>query len=176
MKDIQYLFFKVLSRVLKNREIQHDFFRRQGAQIGGGCNIVGNISTPESYLIKIGDNTTVANDVQFVTHDNSIMKVDPHCYNLFGYITIGDNCFVGQRSTLMYGVTLANNIIVASGSVVVNSFDEERIIIGGNPAKKIGTWDDFAKKGRAMARGKLEVKKCLIDHPEKFVTKPTRKK
>ena len=37
MKDIQYLFFKVLSRVLKNREIQHDFFRRQGAQIGGGA-------------------------------------------------------------------------------------------------------------------------------------------
>lgn len=104
------------------------------------------------------------------------MKVDPHCYNLFGYITIGDNCFIGQRSTLMYGVTLANNIIVASGSVVVNSFDEERIIIGGNPAKKIGTWDDFAEKGRQMAMSRNDVRKYMVEHPEKFVTKPARKK
>ena len=47
----------------------------------------------------------------------------------------------------MYGCTLANNIIVASGSVVCNSFVEENIIIGGNPARKIGTWDDFKNKG-----------------------------
>lgn len=175
MKDVQHLFFKALSKLLKNPEIKNNFFRRQGAKIAGGCNIVGNISSPESYLIYIGNNVTIANDVQFVTHDNSIMKVDPHCYNLFGYITIGDNCFIGQRSTLMYGVTLASNIIVASGSVVVNSFDEERIIIGGNPAKKIGTWDEFAKKGRQMAMSKYKVKEFMTEHPEMFVRKPARK-
>lgn len=103
------------------------------------------------------------------------MKVSPSCYNLFGYVVIGDNCFIGQRSTIMYGVTLANNIIVASGSVVCNSFDEERIIIGGNPAKKIGTWDSFIAKSQDMAMSRYEVKEMMIKHPEKFVKKKIRK-
>ena len=75
----------------------------------------------------------------------------------------------------MYGVTLANNIIVASGSVVCNSFDEERIIIGGNPAKKIGTWDSFIAKSQDMAMSRYEVKEMMIKHPEKFVRKKIRK-
>ena len=43
----------------------------------------------------------------------------------------------------MYGVKLTYNVIVASGSVVTKSFLTPNIIIGGNPAKIIGTWSDF---------------------------------
>lgn len=103
------------------------------------------------------------------------MKVNPACYNLFGYITIGDNCFIGQRSTIMYGVTLANNIIVAAGSVVCSSFNEERIVIGGNPAKKIGTWNAFYEKSRGMAMSRYDVKENMKKHPEMFVSKAIRK-
>ena len=35
------------------------------------------------------------------------------------------------------GVKIASNITVAAGAVVVNSFDEEGITIGGIPARKI---------------------------------------
>ena len=48
----------------------------------------------------------------------------------------------------MYGVTLADNIIVAAGSVVTRSFDESNVIIGGNPARRISTWESFAEKSR----------------------------
>lgn len=78
--------------------------------------------TSEPYLVRIGENVTISGNVTFVTHDNSISKISPQYVNLFGYISIGDNCFLGQNSTIMYGCTLANNIIVASGSVVCNSF------------------------------------------------------
>lgn len=67
---------------------------------------------------------------------------------MFGKISIGKNCFIGANSVILYGVTLADNIIVAAGSVVTKSFHEERIIIGGNPAKKISTWDSFAEKSK----------------------------
>lgn len=126
-------------------------------------------------MIIIGDNVTIAEDVQFVTHDNSIMKVDNSCYNLVGFIKIGNNCFVGQRSTVLYGVTLADSIIVAAGSVVVNSFDEEKIIIGGNPAKKIGTWDSFIEKSRYKAMSRSKIKSNIIEHPELFVQKPVKR-
>lgn len=109
--------------------------------------------TSEPYLVRLGKNVTIAGNVTFVTHDNSISKLASEYANLFGYITVGDNCFWGQNSTIMYGCTLANNIIVASGSVVCNSFMEENIIIGGNPAKKISTWTDLQHKGyRSMKR------------------------
>ena len=36
MKQLQYLFFKLLSKVFHNNEIKHNFLRRQGIQIGGG--------------------------------------------------------------------------------------------------------------------------------------------
>ncbi len=65
---------------------------------------------------------------------------------MFGRIIIGDNCFIGQNVTLMYGVTLSNNVIVAAGSVVTKSFTDPYIIIGGNPARKIGTWEQYKEK------------------------------
>lgn len=83
---------------------------------------------------------------------------------------IGDNCFIGARSLIMYGVELANNIIVAAGSVVCNSFYNEGVIIGGNPAKVIGTWDDFENKisihgmksGKAREICDLESKEFIV--------------
>ena len=127
--------------------------------------------TPEPFLVRIGDNCTICDGVDFVTHDNSIIKVDKSCPNLFGFITIGNNCFIGERSIVMYGVTLADNIIVASGSVVVNSFLEERIIIGGNPARKIGTWDDFIAKNKKYGMSKKVVQENSSTHPELFVVR-----
>jgi acetyltransferase-like isoleucine patch superfamily enzyme len=52
-------------------------------------------------------------------------------------IIIGNNCWIGMNSVILPGVKLANHIIVGAGSVVTKSFDEEDIIIAGNPAKKI---------------------------------------
>ena len=174
MKDIEYLIAKAKSKIFNNKEHINLFFRNQGMRIGVNCNIVGNISTPEADLISIGNNVTVGDQVDFITHDNSISKIDDKCYNLFGRITIGDNCFIGERSIIMYGVTLANNIIVASGSVVVNSFSEEKIIIGGNPAVKIGTWDNFYKKSRYKAMSRTAYKSVIETNPEMFIERKVK--
>ena len=48
---------------------------------------------------------------------------------------IGNNCFIGNRVILLYGVTIPNNTIVAAGSVVTNSIKEPGYLLGGNPAK-----------------------------------------
>ena len=97
-------------------------------------------------MLEIGNNVTISTNVKFVTHDNSAKLIFGDRGDLFGKIKIGDNCFVGENSILLYGVELGNNIIVAAGSVVTRSFDEENIIIGGNPAKKISTWDKYQEK------------------------------
>ena len=114
--------------------------------IGEGTKIASNLITSESYLITIGKNVTISHGVDFVTHDNCVCKLFGVSNDLYGRINIGDNCFIGAHATILYGVNIANNVIVASGSVVTKSITEERVIVAGNPARIIGSWETFENK------------------------------
>ena len=172
-----YFTAKLLGKIRRDRhkETLNKWFMKRGVKLdgypeafnsasensGGGTvpwtNICSNIAVNEPHLITIGLGTTVAGNVEFVTHDNSISKVLPDTSDLFGKITIGRNCFIGARSVIMYGVTIADNVIVAAGSVVVKSIPEGNVIVAGNPARVISTWDRFAEKSEpyAWALGKV---------------------
>jgi hypothetical protein len=50
---------------------------------------------------------------------------------------IGDNVMIGVGAKVIGKVRIANNIKIAAGAVVVTSFDEEGITIGGIPARKL---------------------------------------
>ena len=119
--------------------------------VGMNCHIYSDLATSESYLIEIGDNVTISNGVQFITHDNSVCKVMPQFTNIFGRIKIGENSFIGAKSIVMMGVNIPANTIVGAGSVVTRSFVEERTIIAGNPARIIGNWDAYESKFSDLA-------------------------
>lgn len=87
---------------------------------------------------------------------------------MYGKIRIGNNCFIGERAILMYGVSIPNNTIVAAGSVVTKSISEERVILGGNPAKVISTWDKFYDKNKNKGISKFKIKE-IYDQEEKLV-------
>ena len=147
MKEISYFLMKIQYRIRgRDKEVASNYFRKMGMKIGKGCNICDNITTNEPYLIEIGDNVTTSAGVTFVTHDNSVSKVIPNCTDIFGKIVIGNNCFLGSGCMILYGVTIPNNVIVAAGSVVTKSIDQENVIVAGNPAKVISTWDSFSQK------------------------------
>lgn len=152
-----YCIAKIKYKITHNREVVSNFYRKEGIKVGKNCVICSFLKIAEPFLVEIGDDCVVSSDVLFITHDHSINKVTDRS-NLFGRIIIGNNCFIGQGSILLYGVELSSNIIVASESVVTRSFDEGNIIIGGNPAKKIGTWDNFKRKhaDKAVNRDELE--------------------
>jgi len=150
---INKIFFyccKIIDTVFHSQKLKIFYFKKRGIKFTGDKNlpphIFSDISKMEPWLISIGHNTTVAGNVSFITHDNSIAKLKLGCSNLFGKIVIGNNCFIGENSTILYGVRIANNVIVAAGSVVTKSFEEENIIIGGNPAKIISNWNQLKDK------------------------------
>ncbi len=166
--NVGYFFAKFLGRIRqdKHKESLNKWFMKRGVKLLGypeafgnrlggvtqpWTNICSNIAINEPHLISIGLGTTVAGNVEFVTHDNSISKVLPNTSDLFGKINIGNNCFIGARSVIMYGVTIADNVIVASGSVVVKSIHESNVIVAGNPARVISTWEKFAEKSKPNA-------------------------
>lgn len=111
--------------MLKSNKIKHvdkesvnNFFRNAGIKIGENCTICCNILSAEPYLIEIGNDVTISGNVVFVTHDNSVAKFFGRGYDLYGRITIGNNCFIGQNSTIMYGVTLLKMLLLAPAALL----------------------------------------------------------
>ncbi len=54
---------------------------------------------------------------------------------------IGDNVYIGPGVKIYGKIKLGNNIAVGANAAVGDSFEEDNILIGGVPAKKIGTVD-----------------------------------
>ena len=121
------------------------YLRKMGINVGDNCNIYSDIVNSEPWLIHIGNNVTISNDVQLITHDNSICK-SSDMTDFFGEIHIGNNVFVGAHSIILYGVSIADNVIIGCGSVVTKSITEPGCIYAGNPAKQIGSVKDFTEK------------------------------
>lgn len=88
-----------------------------GLQIGDDC-IVGQYLSchPENHET---DNPTLPYRLQGVTRKG---------------IIIGKNCWIGSKVTILDGVTIGNNCVIAAGAVVTKSFGDG-CIIGGVPAR-----------------------------------------
>ncbi|EKG84345.1 maltose O-acetyltransferase [Vibrio paracholerae HE-16] len=85
--------------------------------------------------VRIGDNCFIAPQVGIYTATHPIDPIQRNSGLEFGKpIRIGNNCWVGGHATINPGVTLGDNVVVASGAVVTKSFGSN-VVIGGNPAR-----------------------------------------
>lgn len=108
----------------------------------------------EPYLIKIGDNVTVAGKTSFINHDGGkrvtdLLKNDYNTsrYIKFGRIEIGNNVFIGYNSIILPNTFIGSNTVIAAGSVVRGKLDSNSVY-GGVPAKKIMSIEDYALKNQ----------------------------
>lgn len=163
---------KLIGKIVKEEKIKRKYFSKHGVNIGRNCAIFSDISTPESYLITIGDNVTISNGVQFITHDNCIDRLTPEKCDVFGEIVIGNNCFIGAHSIILPGVTLGDKTVVGAGSVVSKSF-QGNVIIAGNPAKVIENVNKYLDKYAEFAFGESDYligkKEFIQQNPHKII-------
>lgn len=107
----------------------------------------------DSFLVSIHNNVRISFGVTFITHDifSQMFNQMPECQKLgkytvhFAPIEVFDNVCIGGDVVIMPGVKIGPNAIVAGGSVVTKNVTEGSIV-GGNPAKVIGSVMDLAKK------------------------------
>lgn len=100
-------------------------------------------------LIRIHNNVRIASNVTFYEHDGInfvFQNIKPGKWDIHQTcIEIFDNCFIGGNSTIIGNVSIGPNAIVAGGSVVTKDV-APGTIVGGNPAKVIGCFDDLLDK------------------------------
>ncbi len=106
-----------------------------------------HIVVTEPYSkIHIGKDCMLAYDIEIRTGDSHTI-IDSTTNERINYaqnIVIGNHVWIAAHVSILKGVCISANSIVATRSVVTKSFEESNILIGGMPAKKIKeniNWD-----------------------------------
>ena len=129
--------------------------------VGDHCMVMFRKIPLYPKLISMGENVWIASDVLFVPHD-AIHHMLNNCIpgkgfrENIGVIDIRDNVFVGSNTTILPGVTIGPNTIVAAGSLVNKSLG--RGVYAGVPARYICSFEDFVEKRRNLYDIKIEKK------------------
>jgi acetyltransferase-like isoleucine patch superfamily enzyme len=137
------------------------FFRAHGLRIGEGCRIFSKnpheTFGSEPYLIRIGDHVTITGGVKFITHDGGtwVFRLEDPDFDVFGPIEVKDNVFIGIGTIVMPGVTIGENSVIGSHSVVSRDIPPNSVA-AGVPAKVIMSLEEYRAKKltqRTVVRG-----------------------
>lgn len=85
--------------------------------------------------IVLGDDCLVGHNVVFATLNHSL-DPEKRASMIPAPIVVGKKVWIGSNSTILQGVTIGDNSIVAAGSVVTKDVPANTIV-GGVPAKEI---------------------------------------
>lgn len=130
------------------------YYRSLGIEIGNNFHSGSRIEWgTEPYLIKIGDNVKITDNVRFVTHDGGLhvlrnLHEELRQADIFGRITIGNNVFVGNSVIILPGVHIGDNVIIGAGAVVSRDIPSNSVA-AGVPCKVVSSIDQYYAKKEA---------------------------
>lgn len=131
--------------------------RSLGCRIGEGTVIFSPtktlIDTTRPWLIEIGKNVQITEGVTILTHgyDWSVLKgVYGEVLGSSGGVSIGDNVFIGMKSTILKGTHIGNNVVIGANSLV-NKNIPGNCVAAGNPCHVIMNLEEYYQK-RKMAQ------------------------
>lgn len=132
-KVVKNFIFIQISRYTPFVRVKNWIFRtflrmEVGDQTAFALMVMPDIMFPE--LISVGRNSIIGYNTTILAHEYLIEE-----YRL-GKVIIGDNVMIGANSTLLPGITIGDNAVVAAGSLV-NRDVPAGAFVGGNPIRLI---------------------------------------
>ena len=133
------------------------FARSLGVRLNGKVTFYGidrGMFGSEPWLISLGDNVYVTAGVQFITHDGGtlILRKEVPDLEWTAPISVGNDVYFGVRALILPGVTIGNRCIIAAASVVTKDVPDNSVV-GGVPARRISSVDEYMEKMKAKSLG-----------------------
>lgn len=150
--DVKRIIKRLIYRYKADSDTYVRWLVKKGVKIGEGVRFITpksswvDISRP--WLVSIGDNVTITPGVTIITHDYSWSVIAVHSNVILGSVgevTIGNNVFIGQKSTILAGTRIGDNVIIGANSLVKRDIPSG-VVVAGNPAKVICTLEEFIEK------------------------------
>lgn len=107
--------------------------------IGNNCQINNNaVMIAEKSQITIGDDVLIGTDFCVYDSDFHDIRINQRLSNehICQPVEIQDNVFIGSKVTILKGVTIGKNSVIANGSIVTKDIPANQVW-AGVPAKKI---------------------------------------
>lgn len=100
--------------------------------LGNNFVITGASTIICNKYISIGNDCLLSWDVLLMDSDFHNILIDEKKSNLPKPIIIGNHVWIGCQNTILKGVQILDDVVIASNSVITHSVDESNIIVGGN--------------------------------------------
>ena len=139
---------KQIYKSLYNKLFPLKYAKKVGVNIKGELHIYGKVKWgTEPWIITIGDNVYITEDVKFLTHDGGTLlfrNLVPDL-EITKPITIGNNVYIGVNTIILPGVTIGDNVVIGAGAVVSKDIPSNSLAVGV-PAKVIKPIDEYFEK------------------------------
>lgn len=128
----------------KNISVQSRFNCDYGKNIHVGNDFLSNynLTILDVAPVNIGNNVMIGPNVDIYTVNHPMTAQGRRDYMGKGYpVTIGNDVWIGGKVSIVPGVTIGNNVVVAAGAVVTKDVPDNSLV-GGVPAKVIKKLDE----------------------------------
>lgn len=152
MPEVRDLFARLFGKpVDPSFRVFPPFYTDFGKNITVGKNVFINACChfQDQGGITLGDNCLVGHNVVFATLNHGFAPEERQSM-LPAPIVVGRNVWIGSNSTILQGVTIGDNSIIAAGSVVIKDVPANAIV-AGIPARFIRSISPEEEKQQKQA-------------------------
>ena len=130
-------------KIGENTKIVGPMFVSAELEIGNNCFIGKDFQAQGNGKIKIEDNCDIGPNVIINTGGHNVGTKERRAgEGLITNITIGSGTWVGLRSTILNNTIIGKNNVIAAGSVVINS-SNDNVLLAGVPAKEKKVYENL---------------------------------